>query len=167
MKEYCEAGTYCSTLGCCINGKSLEDCIADLSSGNTAIDSSVPGTLFATTPATRVVTTPLVATNSLVATTSRLKTSTLIASSNSADPTLSIPSPLSSPTSEAATPSVSTSSNRQTSESISDLPSNTRTTAATLPRTTASATPASNSGSKNSEDIIGLVSGLLGFLLML
>lgn len=159
IKVYCPAGTYCSTLGCCINGSSLEDCTADLTSGNTAIVSSVPGTFFATSPATLVVT------NSLVATSSRLKTSSLIASSNSAVSTLSFPSV--SSTSAAATPSVSTSPNPQASESSSDLPSNTQNPTATLPRAKSSATPTSNSGSKNSEDIIGLVSALLGFLLML
>lgn len=160
MKEYCPAGTYCSTLGCCLNGNTLEDCNADLSSGNTTLAPSVPGTLFATTPRTLVATTPL------VATTSRLQTTSLIASSNSAVPRLSSLS-VSSPTSAAATPSVSTSPTGQTSGSISDLPSNTRTTTATLPKTTSSGIPARNSGSKNSKDIMDLVSGVLGFLLML
>lgn len=172
IKGYCPAGSYCTTLGCCIIGSSLEDCTANLISEDTAIDSSVPATFFATTPATLVVTSPLVtttppvvtsplvvtnplvATNSLVVTTSRLEIPTLIASSNSGVPTLSVSS-------------VSTSPNRQTSESLSDLPSNTRTTTDALPKITSSPTPTSNSGSKNSEDIIGLLSGLLGFLLML
>lgn len=160
IKEYCPAGTYCSTLGCCINGTSLEQCAADLSPGGTTFAPSVPGTLFATTRTTRVTTTPLVATSS------RIITSSPIASSNSAVPRLSSPS-LSSPTSAAATPSVSTSPTGQTSQSILDILSTAQTTTATLPRTTSSAIPTPNSGFKNSENIIGLVSGVLGFLLIL
>lgn len=159
MKEYCPAGTYCTTLGCCLNGSNLADCDANLASGDTTIAPSVPGTLFSTMSRT------LVSTNPLVATTTRLRTSSLIASSNSAVPTLSSPS-VSSPTSAAAT-LVSTSPTDQTSGTISELPSSTRTPSITLSRTTSSGTTALNSGSKNSKGIVDLISGLLGFLLML
>lgn len=158
---YCPAGTYCATLGCCLNGSTLAECNEELSLGNTTLAPSVPGTLFATMPT-------LLATTPLVATTSRVTTSSLITSSNRAVPTLS---PLSvTSTLSVANPSVSTSPAGQTSGNndsaglASDIPPNLQTKTAALPRTTSSAI---NSGSKNSKCFMGLVSGGLGFLLML
>lgn len=159
---YCPAGTYCATLGCCLNGSTLAECNEELSSGNTTLAPSVPGTLFATMPTTLLATTPLVAT-------SRVTTSSLITSSNRAVPTLS-PLSVTSPDLSVASPSVSTSpagqtfGNNDSAGLASDIPPNIQTKTATLPRTTSSAI---NSGSKNSKYFMGLVSGGLGFLLML